>query len=70
MSKSRQDESEIAEQPAKRKPGRPARPDKPTEWIGAKVHKAQHAEAKARAAREKLGLGAWIIRQCGLDGIT
>jgi hypothetical protein len=70
MTKSRQDESAIATDQPKRKPGRPPRPDKPTDWIGAKVHKYQHAEAKARAARAKLGLGAWIIRQCGLDEIT
>jgi hypothetical protein len=66
MSKARQDESASTI----RGPGRPPNPDKPTEWIGAKVSKAQHAEAKARAARAKLGLGAWIIKQCGLGGIT
>ena len=66
MTKTRQDESAIAEQPVKRKPGRPRLGAKREAWIGAHVSEIQRTEAHARAARAGLSVGAWIVQQCGL----
>lgn len=68
MSKTRQDESAIVEQP-KRKRGRPRVDRKPAAWIGAHVSEIQRTEAHARAAKAGLSVGAWIVKTCGLDGL-
>jgi hypothetical protein len=69
MNKPQQDEHNTFHDKPKRKPGRPRLGAVREAWIGAHVSKIQRTEAHARAAKAGISVGAWIVKQCGLDAL-